>query len=145
MLLYLLLASGDMFLQKLVHVMPTFADKKRAVEISREIQENISNYLFSVSAINITLGAVASGGLYFLGVSNAGMWGMLVALLNFVPYFGPVSGMALLASVGLLTFETLWQAALPPLAARGRRQRKKHARLLRPGKAGRQNHPGRCG
>jgi predicted PurR-regulated permease PerM len=112
-LLYLLLASGDMFLQKLVHVMPTFADKKRAVEISREIQENISNYLFSVSAINIALGAVASGGLYFLGVSNAGMWGMLVALLNFVPYFGPVSGMALLASVGLLTFETLWQAALP--------------------------------
>jgi predicted PurR-regulated permease PerM len=114
-LLYLLLASGDMFLQKLVHVMPTFRDKKRAVEISREIQQNISNYLFSVSVINIALGAVASGGLYFLGVPNAGMWGMLVALLNFVPYFGPVSGMALLTSVGLLTFETLWQAVLPPL------------------------------
>jgi predicted PurR-regulated permease PerM len=43
------------------------------------------------------------------------MWGMLVALLNFVPYFGPASGMALLTSVGLLTFETVWQAALPPL------------------------------
>jgi predicted PurR-regulated permease PerM len=114
-LLYLLLASGDMFLQKLVHVMPTFRDKKRAVEISHEIQQNISNYLFSVSVINISLGAVASGGLYFLGIPNAGMWGMLVALLNFVPYFGPVSGMALLISVGLLTFETLWQAALPPL------------------------------
>jgi len=114
-LLYLLLASGDMFLQKLVHVMPTFADKKRAVEISHEIQQNISNYLFSVSLINITLGAVASGGLYFLGVPNAAMWGMLVALLNFVPYFGPVSGIVLLASVGLLTFDSLWQAALPAL------------------------------
>jgi len=96
-------------------VMPTFRDKKRAVEISHDIQQNISNYLFSVSMINIALGAVASGGLYFLGVPNAGMWGMLVALLNFVPYFGPVSGMALLTSVGLLTFETLWQAVLPPL------------------------------
>ena len=114
-LLYLLLASGDMFLQKLVHVMPTFADKKRAVEISHEIQQNISNYLFSVSLINISLGAIASGGLYFLGVPNAAMWGMLVALLNFVPYFGPVSGIVLLASVGLLTFDSLWQAALPAL------------------------------
>ena len=43
-LLYLLLASGDLFLQKLVRVMPTFGDKKRAVEISHEIQQNISRY-----------------------------------------------------------------------------------------------------
>src|SRR5436305_12733528 len=73
-LLYLLLASGDLFLQKLVHVMPTLRDKVRAVEISREIQQNISNYLFSVSLINISLGVLVSGGLYFLGVPNAAMW-----------------------------------------------------------------------
>ena len=113
-LLYLLLASGDLFLQKLVHVMPTLRHKKRAVEISHEIQQNISNYLFSVSLINIGLGIVVSGGLHFMGVPNAAMWGMLVALLNFVPYFGPVAGIILLAAVGLLTFDTLWQAVLPP-------------------------------
>jgi predicted PurR-regulated permease PerM len=113
-LLYLLLASGDLFLQKLVHVMPTFREKKSAVEISREIQQNISNYLFSVSLINIGLGVVVSGGLYWLGVPNAVMWGMLVAVLNFVPYFGPVAGIILLATVGLLTFDTLWKGLLPP-------------------------------
>ena len=114
-LLYLLLASGDLFLQKLVHVMPTLRDKKRAVEISHEIQQNISNYLFSVTLINIGLGVVVSGGLYFMGVPNAAMWGIFVAVLNFVPYFGPVAGIILLAAVGLLTFETsLWQALLPP-------------------------------
>ena len=112
-LVYLLLASGDLFLQKLVHVMPTFSDKKRAVEINREIQQNISNYLFSVSLINIGLGIVVSGGLYFMGVPNAAMWGMLVAVLNFVPYFGPVAGMILLVTVGLLTFDTLWMGLLP--------------------------------
>jgi predicted PurR-regulated permease PerM len=113
-LLYLLLASGDLFLQKLVRVMPTMHDKKRAVDISHEIQQNISNYLFSVSLINIGLGVIASAGLYWLGVPNAGMWGMLVAVLNFVPYFGPVAGIILLAAVGLLTFETPLQAVLPP-------------------------------
>jgi len=113
-LLYLLLASGDLFLQKLVRVMPTLRDKKRAVEISHEIQQNISNYLFSVSLINIGLGIVLSGGLYFMGVPNAAMWGMFVALLNFVPYFGPVTGIIVLAAAGLLTFDTLWEAILPP-------------------------------
>jgi predicted PurR-regulated permease PerM len=113
-LLYLMLASGDLFLQKLVHVMPTFSDKKRAVEISHEIQQQFSNYLVSVSLINLGLGMIIGGGLYWLGVPNAAMWGMLIALLNFVPYFGPVAGISLLAVVGLLTFDTLWKGLLPP-------------------------------
>jgi predicted PurR-regulated permease PerM len=112
-LLYLLLASGDLFLHKLVHVMPTWREKKRAVEISHEIQQNISNYLFSVSLINIGLGVAVGVGLCFMGVPNAAMWGMLVAILNFVPYFGPAVGVILLAAVGLLTFDTLWQGLLP--------------------------------
>jgi predicted PurR-regulated permease PerM len=113
-LLYLLLASGDLFLQKLVRVMPTLRDKVHAVEISREIQQNISNYLFSVSLINMGLGIVVGGGLYFMGVPNAAMWGTLAAVLNFVPYFGPVAGVIVLGTVGLLTFDTLWQGLLPP-------------------------------
>ena len=112
-LLYLLLASGDLFLQKLVHVMPTFHDKKRAVEMSHEIQQNISNYLLSVTLINLGLGMVVSAGLYFMGVPNAAMWGMFVAILNFVPYFGPVAGIIVLGIVGLLTFDTLGKGILP--------------------------------
>ena len=112
-LLYLLLASGDLFLQKLVHVMPTLHDKKRAVEISHEIQQNISNYLFSVSLINLGLGIIVAGGLYLMGIPNAAMWGMLVAVLNFVPYFGPVAGVLVLGTVGLLTFDTLGKGLLP--------------------------------
>jgi predicted PurR-regulated permease PerM len=112
-LLYLLLASGDLFLQKLVRLMPTLREKKRAVEISHEIQQNISHYLFSVSLINIGLAVGVSAGLYLMGVRNAAMWGMLVALLNFVPYFGPSAGILLLATVGFLIFDTFWQAVLP--------------------------------
>lgn len=113
-LLYLLLASGDLFLQKFVHVMPTLSDKKRAVEISHELQQNISNYLFAVTLVNMGLGVIVSVGLYFLGVPNAAMWGLLAAILNFVPYFGPVVGIILLSAVGLLTFDTLWKGLLPP-------------------------------
>ena len=113
-LLYLLLASGDLFIQKFVHIMPTWRDKKRAVEINREIQSNISHYLFSVTLINLGLGLVAGTGLYFMGVPNAAMWGMVAAILNYVPYFGPIVGVTLLAAVGLLTFDTLAHGLLPP-------------------------------
>jgi predicted PurR-regulated permease PerM len=112
-LLYLMLASGDLFLQKLVRVMPTMGDKKRAVEISHEIQQKISNYLFSVSLINLGLGVLVSGSLYWLDVPNAAMWGALVAVLNFIPYFGPAAGIILLGMVGLLTFDTLWKGIVP--------------------------------
>jgi predicted PurR-regulated permease PerM len=114
-LVYLLLASGDLFLQKLVRVMPTLSHKKRAVEISHEIQQNICHYLFTVSLINIGLGVAVSAGLSVLGVPNAAMWGVLAAVLNFVPYFGPVAGVLLLAAMGVLSFNTLWQGLLPPV------------------------------
>jgi predicted PurR-regulated permease PerM len=112
-LLYLMLASGDLLLQKLVRVMPTLGDKKRAVEISHEIQHKISTYLFSVSLINLGLGILVSGILYWLGVPNAAMWGAIVAVLNFIPYFGPVAGIILLGAVGLLTFDAFWKAIIP--------------------------------
>ena len=112
-LIYLLLASGDLFMQKLVHIMPTLSDKKRAVEMSHEVQRNISNYLFSVSLINVGLGVFAGTGLYLIGVPNAAMWGMILTLFNYVPYFGPVLGMLLLGMVGLISFDTVWLSVLP--------------------------------
>jgi len=84
------------------------------VEISREIQHNISHYLFSITLINLGLGLIVSAGLWYWGVPNPAMWGLLVAGLNFVPYFGPILGVALLAAVGLLAFDSPWQGLIPP-------------------------------
>ena len=114
-LIYLLLAAGDMFLQKLVRLMPTLSGKKQAVEITHEIQLSISNYLFTISIINTALGILLSIGLSLMGVPNAAMWGVLAAFVNFVPYFGPICGVVLLAAVGLLTFNSPAQGILPPL------------------------------
>lgn len=43
-LLYFLLASGDLFLLKLVRVLPRLKDKKRAVEIANQTEHDISIY-----------------------------------------------------------------------------------------------------
>lgn len=114
-LIYLLLASGDLFLQKIAQLVPTLRGKIRAVEICHEMQQNISNYLFSITLINICLGGFVSVGLYAIGIPNAAMWGILVALLNYVPYFGSTGGVVILAAVGLLTFDSPWKGLLAPL------------------------------
>jgi predicted PurR-regulated permease PerM len=112
-LLFLLLASGDLFLQKLVRVMPKLHDKKQAVEISREIQLSISTYLFSVSLINLGVGVVVGLALHLLGIPNALMWGGVAAFANFIPYIGPILGITAVGLAGLLTFDTLGRALLP--------------------------------
>ena len=113
-LTYLLLAAGDLFLQKIVRVTPTLRGKIQAVEITKEIQHGISLYLFSISIINVAIGTLLAIAFSLLNVPNAIMWGVMAAVLNFVPYFGPICGVILLAAVGLLTFDNPIQGLLPP-------------------------------
>jgi predicted PurR-regulated permease PerM len=112
-MLFLLLASGDLFMQKMVHVMPTLRDKKNAVEMSHEIQQSISRYLFSVGLINICLGSLVGTAFYFLHLPNAVMWGAVVVMANFIPYFGPILGMIAVALAGLISFDTVGQGLAP--------------------------------
>ncbi len=112
-LAYLLLAAGDRPLQKLVNTLPTLGGKRRAVEISHEVQRAISNYLFSMTLINAVFGVLIGIGLFFMGVPSPIMWGTCAALLNYIPYFGPYVGMALIAIVGVLTFPSLGHGLLP--------------------------------
>lgn len=112
-LLYLLLASGDSFLQKAVHLMPTWRDKRRTVRLAHEIQHGISLYLFSVGWINVVFGVVMGLVLAALGLPQAAMWGIAAGLLNFIPYFGPAVGVLSLGTAGLLAFDTVGAGLAP--------------------------------
>src|SRR6267143_1353322 len=58
LLLYLLLASGDLFLRKLVEVLPVFRDKRTAVEMTEQVQQAVTQYLVTTLVINIGQGVV---------------------------------------------------------------------------------------
>ncbi|MDH3445551.1 MAG: AI-2E family transporter [Deltaproteobacteria bacterium] len=104
-LLYFLLASGDLFLLKLVKVLPTLKDKKRAVETCREIEKNISNYLGTITLINLGLGIAIGVGTFLIGLPNPVLWGVVAAFLNFIPYLGALLGIIIVAGAAIVTLD----------------------------------------
>jgi len=113
-LLYFLLAVGDLFLQKLIKVLPLLRDKKKAVAIARETEASISTYLFTVAVVNVGLGVAVTLVMLLLKMPNALLWGTLAALAEFVPYIGATVMVGLLAMAGLVAFPDVGRALLVP-------------------------------
>jgi predicted PurR-regulated permease PerM len=113
-LLYFLLAAGDLFLQKLVHVVPEFTDKKKAVRIVREAESSVSVYLGTVTLVNVCLGAAIAAAMALVGMPNPLLWGVGACLLEFVPYLGAATMTTMLTIAGLVTFDDVGRALLVP-------------------------------
>jgi predicted PurR-regulated permease PerM len=113
-LLYFLLAAGDLFLQKLIKVLPTQSDKRKAVEIARETEASISTYLLTAASVNVTEGIVVSIAMYLLGMPNPLLWGAMVALLEFIPYLGAATAVAVLTLAAITIFDNVGHALLVP-------------------------------
>jgi predicted PurR-regulated permease PerM len=114
-LLFFLLASGDLFMRKLVRVLPTLTDKKKAVGLARTIQSAMARYLFTITCINVGLGAATALLLHVLGMPNPLLWGVMVALLQYVPYIGPAISGTILTVVAFITYEDLHSILLVPM------------------------------
>src|SRR3954470_25040171 len=113
-LLYFLLAYDGVFLGKLIKLLPTLSDKKRAVCIASEIEGQVSRYLFTQTLINAGLGLAVGLTVGALGLRNPIMWGAMVAVLNFVPYLGALTGIVCITLGAILSFDSLGYALIFP-------------------------------
>ena len=113
LLLFFFLSAGDSLLRRLVEVLPTLEDKKRAVEIASEIEENVAGYLATITVMNLLVGAVNGLQVWLLGMPDPLLFGTLAFLLNYIPILGPMTGVALFFVVGLFTFDNSLFAFVP--------------------------------
>ena len=113
-LLYFLLVYDQVFIAKLIKLLPTLSDKKAAVSIAHDIESQVSRYLFTITAINSCLGLAVGTAVGLLGLRNPVMWGVMVALLNFVPYIGALSGIICMSIGAVLSFDSLGYALIFP-------------------------------
>jgi predicted PurR-regulated permease PerM len=109
-----LLASGDLFYEKLVRILPTLTARKQALHIVYDIESQISNYVLTLSAVNASLGLVIAVTFHILGMPAPYFWGLLIFIFNFVPYVGTVLGVILAGFMAIVSFDSLGYALLIP-------------------------------
>lgn len=114
LLTFLLLASGDLFLRKLSKVLPVDVEVATPYQVSEAVEAAIATYLRTVIMINTGLGLATWAVLSIIGVPNAGLWGTIAGLLNFIPYFGAFVTLVLLSGVALTVFDTVGAILLVP-------------------------------
>jgi predicted PurR-regulated permease PerM len=115
-LLFFLLAGGDLFLQKVIKVMPTLKDKKMALAISQETEKSVSTYLAATTAINIGLGVLTGIAMLIIGLPNPVLWGLVGGLLNFIPNIGGLLAVVVLGLDGKATIDNKTHALMPAIA-----------------------------
>ena len=113
LVLFFLLVSGDLFLRRLVELLPGFKEKRQAVDIVQQVEQDISGYLATIGMMNSLVGVVTGIVMWLCGLGGPLLWGTLAFLLNFVPILGPTTGVLLFLVAGLVTIEPLWAAFLP--------------------------------
>jgi predicted PurR-regulated permease PerM len=113
LVLFFLLISGDLFLRRLVEILPGFKEKRQVVDISQQIEADISAYLATITIANAVVGVVTGIVMWFCGLGGPLLWGTIAFLLNFVPILGPTAGVMVFLVAGLATIDPLWAAFLP--------------------------------
>lgn len=91
----------------------SFDGAMATARVIQDVVDDVSSYLGTITVINVSLGLVVAGLLAMFGMPYPLMWGGIVALLNYVPYFGPIVASLLIGIGGLMTFENSWVALTP--------------------------------
>ncbi len=110
-LLFFLIASGDMFLTKAVQSFERFADKRRAVEVVHAIEDRLGYYLGGITIINAGLGVAVAIAMQLWGLPSAIIFGFMAFGLNFVPFLGGLMGATIAAAVAFVSLDGTWAAA----------------------------------
>jgi len=111
--LFFLLVSGDIFLHRLVEILPRFRSKRQVVEISQQIESDVSAYLVTITIMNAAVGIATAFTMWLTGVGDPILWGTVAFLLNYVPILGTALGVLIFLLAGFLTHDTLGQSLLP--------------------------------
>ncbi|MXO65047.1 AI-2E family transporter [Altererythrobacter endophyticus] len=96
-----------------------FGASLKAARVIRDVQDRVAAYILTVGLINFCIGVVVTLGAWAMGMDAPIMWGGLAALLNFLPYIGPMAMVMLLTLFGLGTAESPLLGMIPAAAYLG--------------------------
>lgn len=113
-IIFYLIFKND-FKASAIMVFSTRETRLRTIRIFNDIESKLARFFATFTLINVVLGAVVTAVMWLVGMPNPLLWGVLAALLNYLPYLGPAVVTIALMVASLLSYPTLAEAALPPL------------------------------
>jgi len=113
LIIYFFLAGWTKLRRRTINSRESFDGAMAVARVIQNVVDATSAYVLTIATINLCLGLAVAFALWLIGMPSPLMWGGIVALLNFVPYFGPMLVAVLLALGGLMVFDDVWKALLP--------------------------------
>ena len=110
-----ILASGTMFYEKIIQSFGKLSEKKRALRVVYDVEQVISSYLLTITIINGLLGLAVGLGLWALDMPTPFVFGVMAALLNFLPYIGAMTTIVVVGIIAIVSFDQVVYALLAPL------------------------------
>ncbi len=114
LVIYFFLAGWTNMRKRTIVSRGSFEGALTTARVIQQVVDATSTYIGTITVINVTLGALTAVILWQLGMDSPIMWGGIVAVLNYIPYLGPIASALLLFFGGLMTFPDAWSAMLPP-------------------------------
>jgi len=114
-LIFFLAAQMD-FRRYVVSFFNTREAKLRFIRIAGDVEQHLASYVAVVTVINSCLGVAVAIGAWAFGFPSPILFGLLAAVLNYIPYIGPACFTAVLFAVGLVSFPSFAMAVIPPAA-----------------------------
>ncbi|WP_328288490.1 AI-2E family transporter [Paracoccus lichenicola] len=101
-LLFFMLASGDLLYLKIVQSFDSLGEKRSAYLALRQIEDSLGNYLGAITIINAGLGLAIGLAMFAWGMPGAILFGIGAFVLNYIPYLGAITGVAVSGIVALV-------------------------------------------
>ena len=112
LVIYFFLAGWTRMRRRTITTRASFAGAMTTARVIQQVVDATSAYLGTITLVNMGVGALLALILWMLGMPTPLMWGGIAALLNYIPYLGPIAAALLLALGGLMTFQDPWYALL---------------------------------
>ena len=114
-IVFLVLATGDLFNRKLAEIMPrpVTGTAEQTIEKAEAV---VRRYLVVTALINLGQGVLVALAMWWIGIPTPPLWGVLTFFFEFLPYIGALFMVIALTVTGLAAFDSIGHVLLAPLA-----------------------------
>lgn len=105
--LYFYLATRENIRISILSVIVSRRMRWRTAHVFNYIETKVSRFLIAVTTLNVLVGIAMTAVTFLLGMPSPLLWGVLAALLNYIPYVGQAVMIAILVAVGFATQQDL--------------------------------------